>query len=656
MSGGFTGKYAVVDLTTGSSEVFEPGEDFYKKYLCGYGLGAAVITTHQKAGIDPLAPESYLGFCSGLLTGTGALFSGRFMVVGKSPLTGGWGDANAGGFLSQAIKKAGYDAVFFTGAAEGPVWVYVTPENIEIKDASLLWGKNTVETQDIIRNQLGDKSVQVACIGISGEKLSFISGIVTDGGRVAARSGLGAVMGSKKLKAFAVRGDQKVPVKKPEAMKAINSRFLKEYKHSKTTDKLITRFRNFLGQFSSITGIPVPAQPSTVREILKGYGTSGLTAYYSLVGDMPVKNWGGVASLDFPIESAAKISDDNVLQYQKRRYSCQSCPLGCGGIIDIKQGRYKGMEGHKPEYESLGAFGGLLLHDNLEAIIEINEMCNRAGIDTVSTGACVAFAIECFENGIIDEETTGGLKMGWGKSEEITKLAELIIKREGFGDILADGVKRASEKIGNGSDKFAMHADGQELPMHDSRLDPGFAVAYQCEPTPGRHTISGYLYGRLYSVEKIFPKVRRRLRRAKGKEAKNLHLFTAGLFFTQLLNGCGMCIFGALTSILPAVEYLNAVTGWDLSADDYLIIGERIFNIRKAFNVRERLPAEDQRMNQRAVGKPPLHKGPLKGITIDIEGLQQEFFEIVGWNNSSGGPTQEKMKELGIASLFDSRA
>ena len=656
MNGGFTGRYAVIDLTSESTQVFEPGEEFYKQYLSGYGLGAAVITDHQIAGIDPLAPESYLGFCSGLLTGTGALFSGRFMVVGKSPLTGGWGDANAGGFLSEAIKKTGYDAVFFTGTTKRPVWCYATAKNIEIRDASLLWGKDTVETQDIIRNELGDKKVQVACIGKSGEKLSFISGIVTDGGRVAARSGLGAVMGSKKLKAFAVRGDQKVPVNDPEAVKAINRRFLKEYKQSKTADKLITRFRNFLGQFSSITGIPVPAQPSTVREILKEYGTSGLTAYYSLVGDMPVKNWSGVASLDFPIERAAKISDDNILQHQKRRYACQSCPLGCGGIIDIQEGRYKGKEGHKPEYESLGAFGGLLLHDNLEAIIEINEMCNRAGLDTVSTGACVAFAIECFENGIINEKTTGGLKLDWGKSEEIIKLVEQIVEREGFGDVLADGVKRAAEKIGNGSDKFSIHAGGQELAMHDSRLDPGFAVAYQSEPTPGRHTISGYLYGNLYSLDKIFPEVRRKLRRVKGKEAKNLHRFTAGVFFAQLLNGCGMCIFGALTSTLPVVEYLNAVTGWDLTADEYLTIGERILNIRKMFNAREGLMATDQELNERALGKPPLSKGPLKGITLDMEYLQKEFFEIVGWEYPGGGPTPAKMKELGIASLFDPKA
>jgi aldehyde:ferredoxin oxidoreductase len=278
-------------------------------------------------------------------------------------------------------------------------------------------------------------------------------------------------------------------------------------------------------------------------------------------------------------------------------------------------------------------------------------MCNRAGIDTVSAGTCVAFAIECFQNGIIDEKTTGGLKLGWGKSKEITKLTEMIINREGFGDTLADGVKRASEKIKNGSEKFAMHAGGQELPMHDSRLDRGFAVAYRCEPTPGRHTISGYLYGSLYSAEKIFPEVRHRLRRAKGREAKNLQRFTAGLFFTQLLNGCGMCIFGALTSRLPVVEYLNAATGWDSSADEYLKTGERILNLRKAFNAREGLTAEDQKSNDRALGIPPLQKGPLKGVCIDIEKLEKGFFNIVGWSYPGGGPTPEKMKELGIDAL-----
>ncbi|MCP4689561.1 MAG: aldehyde ferredoxin oxidoreductase, partial [Desulfobacterales bacterium] len=287
---------------------------------------------------------------------------------------------------------------------------------------------------------------------------------------------------------------------------------------------------------------------------------------------------------------------ESVIRYQKRRYACQSCPLACGGMIDIKKGRYSGAEGHKPEYETLGAFGGLLLHDDLDAIIEINEMCNRAGIDTISAGACVAFAIECFEKGIIDEKTTAGLNLGWGQTEEIIRLTEMIIHREGFGDVLADGVKRAAEKVGSGSEEFAVHAGGQELPMHDSRLDQGYAISYQCEPTPGRHTISCYLNANLFGVKKIFPQARRMIKQARGKDGKNMQVYTAGSFYVQLLNGSGMCIFGALTSSLPIVPYLNAVTGWDLSADDYLKIGERILSLRKAFNVREGVTPEDQKL------------------------------------------------------------
>jgi aldehyde:ferredoxin oxidoreductase len=338
-----------------------------------------------------------------------------------------------------------------------------------------------------------------------------------------------------------------------------------------------------------------------------------------------------------------------------RPYACQSCPLACGGIINIEKGRYRGLEGHKPEYETLAAFGGLILHDNLDAIIEINEMCNRAGIDTISTGASVAFAIECFENNIIDGSTTGGLKLGWGKSEEITRLTEMIIKREGFGDTLADGVESAAKKIGRGSEKFAVHAGGQELAMHDSRYDHGLAVAYKLEPTPGRHMISSNLYAQLYGVKKKFPDVRRRIKGAGDKETKNLHLLAAGIFYAQLLNGCGMCILGALTGSLPVVDYLNAVTGWDLSADDYLKIGERILNLRKAFNVREGVKTDDQNISPRALGKPPLLKGPLRGVTIDMETLQKKYFEIVGWEYPGGNPIQAKMKQLSIESLFRSK-
>jgi aldehyde:ferredoxin oxidoreductase len=648
MTGGYTGKYCIVNLTDRTTEVVEPGDEFYRKYLSGYGLGAAVLMERQPPGVDPLAPEAYLGFCTGLLTGTRAYFSGRFMVVGKSPLTGGWGDANAGGFLSQEIKRTGYDALFFTGASETPVWVRVGEDDVEILDGDHLWGKDIPETEAAIRDQLGDKKVRVAAIGVSGEKLSLISGISTDNARIAARSGLGAVMGSKRLKAVAFRGKKKVPVARPDEIKEINKKFLEAYKKSNIVDRITVRIMGLVSQVIARTGVAVPAQASLVREIYKKYGTSGLTTYSAMTGDMPIKNWGGVGYVDYTYKSAKKGSDESVLKYQERKYACQSCPLGCGGIIDIKKGRYQGEKGHKPEYETLGAFGGMLLQDDLDAIIELNEMCNRAGIDTISTGGAIAFAIECFENGIIDETTTGGLQLGWGRSEEVVRLAEMIIAREGFGDVLADGVKRAAEKVGNGADRFAVHAGGQELPMHDSRLDPGFAVAYQCEPTPGRHTIACYLYAGLFGVKKRFPEAKRMIKAAKGKMAKNVRRYTAASYYMQLVNCGGMCLFGAITSSLPVVEYLNAATGWNLTPDEYLNTGARILNLRKAFNMREGITAQDHHLSRRALDGSILTKGPNKGVKIDMESLMREFFGAAGWDMEKGGPTPDRMKELDL--------
>ena len=653
MSGGFIGKYVVVDLTARSTETVELGEDFYKRYLSGYGLGAAIIVERQKAGVDPLSPESYLGICSGLLTGSAVPFTGRSMVVGKSPLTGGWGDANCGGYLSREIKRAGYDAVFFTGHAERPVWVYITNEGIEIKDASSLWGKDIVETEDIIKDELGDKGVQIASIGVAGEKLSLISGVVTDGGRIAARSGLGALMGSKNLKAVVFRGNLEVPVARPDEVKAITRQFLSDYKRrSRLMDRIGIRFLDFLSKFIAVTGIRYHAEPGIVREIFRRWGTSGLTVYSALIGDMPIKNWKGSGYVDYTFDQAERVSGENVLKYQRRRYSCQGCPLGCGGIVDIKQGRFKGTEGHKPEYETIAAFGGLLMQDDLDAIIELNEMCNRAGIDTISTGGTVAFAIECFEEGIIDKDTTGGLVLGWGKADGIIKLTEMIINREGFGAVLADGVKVAAEKIGQRSEMFAVHAGGQELPMHDSRLDHGYAISYQCDPTPGRHTIASYQDTALRSGEKQFPEARRMAGRAKDKEDRMVHLNTATSYYAQIISASGICLFGPDTILFPTVEYLNAVTGWDLSADEYFKTGKRILCLRKAFNVREGLKPGDSRLHPRALGHPPQTKGPLKGMSVDIDALERQYFEIAGLDPATGGPTLETMRELEIDYLF----
>ena len=654
MAGGFMGRIAVVDLSSGSTETVGLSDDYYKKFLSGYGLGAAFITERQKAGVDPLSPQAHLGFCSGLLTGTGAPFSGRFMVVGKSPLTGGWGDSNCGGFLSREIKRAGFDAVFFTGRADKPVWVHVTDHGVEIKDAGTLWGGDTVHTEEWIKEELKDKKVRVASIGLSGEKQSLISGVVTEGGRIAARSGLGALMGSKNLKAVAFRGSHNIPVAGEKEIKDLTAKFMAAFKKEpRLMDKISIRFLDVVSKMISKTGIRFPAEPGTVREIFKRWGTCGLTVYSALIGDMPIRNWDGSGYVDFTFEMADRISGENVIKRQKRKYACQSCPLGCGGIIDIDSGRYGGTKGHKPEYETLAAFGGLIMQDNLEAIIEINEMCNRAGLDTISAGGTVAFAIECFENGILDEKATDGLHLGWGKTEEIVRLTDMIINREGIGDVLADGVRAASAKIGKGSEAFAVHAGGQELPMHDSRLDPGYGIAYQCEPTPGRHTIASYQDIDLRGGKKQFPEIRRMAMQAGNKGDRKVALHTATSIYAQLINCAGLCILGADSMAYPLVDYLNAATGWSPSADEYFKAGRRILALRKAFNVREGLRPDDTKLHHRALGKPPQSKGPLKGRSVDMATLEEIHYRILGFDATTGGPTPDTLKALEIDDLFE---
>ena len=653
MGNGFMGKYLVVNLTNGSTETAELTENFYKKYLTGYGLGAAIIAERQKPGIDALSPESHLGLCSGLLTGCGLPFTGRFMAVGKSPLTGGWGDANAGGFLSREIKRTGYDAVFFTGRAPQPTWVHITDNGVDMKDASSLWGKDINDTEAAIKEELGAKNIQIASIGMAGEKLSLISGIATDKARIAARSGLGAVMGSKNLKAVSFKGSTQISVARPDDVKELNENFLKEFKKDANLgDKLAVRFLNFLSKLVANSPLNPPATNGNVKLIFSKWGTPGLTMFSGMTGDTPVKNWGGTPAMDFTFESIEKLAGETVIKRQKKRYACQSCPLACGGKVDVPSGPYQGSEGHKPEYETIAGFGALVLNENLDAIIEINEMCNRAGIDTISTSGTVAYAIECFENGLIDTETTGGLELTWGNINAIIKLVDMIINREGFGDTLADGVRAAVKKIGPESEKYAIHAGGQELPMHDSRNDPGWALMYQIEPTPGRHTTASYVDADLRSGKEQFPEVKRMVKAAKTKQGKKVSITTAPSIYTQIINGCGVCIFGPDTIHYPIVDFLNAVTGWDLTADDYFKTGKRILNLRKAFSVREGVRPADSKLPPRAVGTPPLTDGPLKGISVDVDSLEKDLHNLLGWDPGTGGPTSETLKEMELDGLF----
>ncbi|MFC2028256.1 aldehyde ferredoxin oxidoreductase family protein, partial [Chloroflexota bacterium] len=473
MANGNMGKVLFVDLTTNHIDEEVLGEDVYRHFLGGYGLGVKVLYERMKPGIDPLGPENILGFITGPLTGTGAISSGRFTVVAKSPLTGMWGDANCGGKFGVHLKRTGYDAIFFSGKSERPVYLYIDNGQAEIRDAADLWGKDTYDTERAIKAKLYDK-VEVACIGPSGEKLSLISCVITDMGRAAGRSGLGAVMGSKNLKAVVVKGTQKVQLADRDELNRLNKTI------KQATDKRPSLLLRIMKKammpmlpFLARRKISFDYPSEVVAGMLSAYGTCAGTAASAAMQDSPIKNWAG-GQKDFPMSRAAKLSDDSVIRHEKAKYGCHGCPIKCGGIIEQKNGPYAlKEESHKPEYETLSSFGSLCLNDNLESVILANDICNRKGLDTISAGAVIAFAIECYEEGILTREDTG-VELKWGDHEGMIALLRLLGKREGFGDILADGVKAAASKIGKGSERFAIHVGGQELPMHDPKFTPGY--------------------------------------------------------------------------------------------------------------------------------------------------------------------------------------
>lgn len=650
---GYCGRTCFVDLDSGVVEYQQPGEAIYRHFLSGAGLGIKMLWDHMKPAADPLGPENMLGFTTGLLTGTGSFFTGRFTVMGKSPLSGSLGDANAGGAFSPALKRCGIDALFFRGAAERPVYLYIDDNSAQIMDAAHLWGKDTIETEASLKEAHG-KGVEVACIGPAGEVLSRISGIATDGGRMAARSGLGAVMGSKRLKAVVAAGKAKIAVADKKKIASISRDFLKRLKRFEALKKPLND--HLLALTGRITAKgPFLRQPAFLwRLLLKKFGTPALTPLCAETGDSPLKNWTGVTASDFPAARYMNVGAHAVTKYEIKKYGCYSCPLQCGGTVSMTDGPYKIEKMHKPEYESICAFGGMLLNDDLAAIFKLNDMANRAGIDTISCGGTMAFAIDCYSHGIISKEDTGGLDLNWGNSEALIQLMEMIVQRKGLGDILADGVRIAAKRIGKDSEKFAVHCGGVEAPMHDPKFDPGFGASFSCEATPGRHTVTSYQYLELQHLEKQFGRAAKiplvTTRKAKYDFENRGEALAVGAFYKMLVDAAGACLFGTqLGADLPLCEWINAATGWHLSHDEYLTIGERISQLRHAFNLRDGInPIRDFRPHPRLYGQPPLNSGPLEGVTLDVEKLLTSFYETMHWNVIDGKPDRAHMEKLGL--------
>jgi aldehyde:ferredoxin oxidoreductase len=618
MSMGYIGKVLFVDLSSAKIEEVRLSPDIYRNFLGGSGLGVRILYERMKPNSEPLGPDNIIGFASGILTATGAPMSSRYEVFAKSPLTNAWGQGNSGGHFANELKTAGYDAIFFSGISPKPVYLLIYEGKAELRNADHLWGKDTVETERILLDELGDKLLRVVCIGPSGESLSLISCVINEGGRAAARSGIGAVMGAKRLKAIAVRGRRKGVIFDPERMKVLRKNFLKSVREP----------QDFM------------------TNILKNYGTCGTFYEFLTRGDAPIKNWSLHGIEAFP--TADNIHKGNVTKYQINKFSCHDCPIGCGGIVKIDKGPYSPLEGHKPEYETLASFGSLCLNDDVASIIKANDICNRYGLDTISAGTTIAFAIECYENNVISKRETDGIEMTWGNAPAIVTMLNKLARREGFGDVLADGVKIAAERIGKGADKYAMHIGGEEPGCRDPRLIPSRGVGYIADPAPGRHTAS--------TIQVMFeqgaalgnyPQLR-----AAQKELKGGGLYAVANKYQAMASSAGLCYFSLIPGTYPVIEFISAVTGWDFTMEEALKIGHRIQTLRQAFVIRDGIAPNDFKLPERMSRTP--NEGPLVGKTRDFNALKSSFYEAMGWASEgvkAGHPLEHTLKELGLDQL-----
>jgi aldehyde:ferredoxin oxidoreductase len=608
---GFNGKMLSVDLSTGEITVERPDESLYRKYLGGYGIGARMLWDRVPQGVDPLGPNNMLGMFPGLLTGT-PLFGQRWQVVCKSPLTGGWGDANCGGDFGGVLKLAGWDGIMFFGKAEKPVYLLIDGDKVELKDASDLWGTGAIENETALKARHG-KRASVANIGQAGENISLISGVCNDHGRLAARSGVGAVMGSKNLKAVVALAERKIISQTPETIKMLRGNL----------DEFVKPLKDFFHTF----------------------GTTGITAMSALNGDSPVKNWGGVGVVDFPPAVSGQINGGTAINPKmEKTYGCWHCPVACGAeSVESTNEKYPyPRHTHRPEYEAMGSFGTMNLVNDPDAIIYANHLCNEYGFDVISAGVSISMAIECYQAGIITREDTDGLELNWGGADQVIEFLKMMGERRGIGAVFSDGVKMAAERLGHGAEEHAMHIGGQELPMHDPKLQPEYHNTYKLDPTPGRHTQyeGNRRLGKIPPAPKDSRDYANRGEHHKGA-SEYMHVINSG-------GACQFVMMMANTSHIP--EWFNAVTGWDMDLDEIMVVGERISNLRMAYEVREGGNPRKRHVPSRVTGETAeaTHAGPLQGVKLDTELLEADFLKACDWDLETCKPSAAKLKSLGL--------
>ncbi|MEM3745131.1 MAG: aldehyde ferredoxin oxidoreductase family protein [Candidatus Bathyarchaeia archaeon] len=610
MVGGYAGKVLEINLSNGRVRE-EPLDLSLAKSLIGcLGVASKIMLERIDRYVDPLSPENKLIFATGVLTGSTAPAASKSIVISRSPLTNIWGESVFSANSGIELKRAGYDMLLVDGKAEKPVYLWIHDGSVEIRDASGIWGMDTFTACESIKRDLGERRAAVVSIGPAGERLVRLSSIISDNGRAAGRCGLGAVMGSKNLKAIAVLGSRKIDVADPEMLAKLGREI---------TEIVKEKMRTFTE-----------------------YGTSRGVVAFEEMGNLPIKNW---TRGRFP--GAEKISGMRMAEtILADRKSCFSCPVACGRYVKISEGPYAPLEGYGPEYETIAALGSLCMNDNLEAIAKANDLCNRFGLDTISVGAAIAFAMECYEKGVITREDTGGIDLKWGDSDVIIKMVELIGRREGFGAVLGEGVKRAAEMIGRGAERYAMHVKGLEIPMHNPYRFKEMGLQYAISERGACH-LRGL--SMLPSRGVLLPDIGFNERldgfaiKGKGRVVKVMQ------DACRVVDALGICKFVYLFGGVPLREIprlYTAVTGWGATLEDLMRSGERIWMLQRLFNVRMGVSRKDDTLPRRFLEE-PMADGAAKGQTVNLEPMLEEYYAERGLDHE-GRPRKEKLIELNL--------
>ncbi|MBU1209150.1 MAG: aldehyde ferredoxin oxidoreductase family protein [Proteobacteria bacterium] len=604
--GGFFGKILRVNLSEKKVTTSALPDEFIKDYLGGRGVGARILYEENPPRVDPYSPENRFILFTSPIMGTSAPCCVKYSLITKSPLSGTILMSLAGGFYGPVFKRSGYDGIVISGKAPEPVYLKIVDQQVEMLDARGLWGKDTVETQEILQSKLG-REARVACIGPAGENLVRYASIFSES-HALGRGGGGAVMGSKNLKAIIVQGTQKVPLADEGAFEGyIKNTILPKFRASEKAKKF------------------------------GAYGTPGVLAVVNTQGILPTRNY-----QQGTFEGAAAIDGEAVKQAAIRHASCFRCPVACRSYTRVETGEYAGSETEGPEYETLFSLGSNLGNSSLPSIIAANKLCTRYGLDTISTGNVIGFVMECFERGILSLKETGGMELRFGNHQVLGPMIQKIAFREGWGDILAEGVKRAAAKWGRGAQDYAIEVKGLEMSGYDPRGAMGMAIEYATAPRGGCHQ-RGLIVQETLGVP---PLVDRFSQEGKGALVKSKQDEVA------VQDALGFCVFvsrGDPMGLEEFAEMFSRATGIPATVADLLKAGERIFNIERWYNLKEGFTGKDDYLPKRFLEQ-PLTDGPSKGRVVDLEKLLGDYYQQRGWNRE-GEIKPEKLEELGLKDL-----